>query len=238
MAAKAASARCCCCARPRADSSGPRTYAQRRQLGLLGVGLVWLCLLGGVLGVQAAPVDEIASRAFAIGGLKTPPRWELRAKDRPSYAQMIGWMSRGTGAERSVITLVGKRLRRGANLAEFSREVNGLNEDKTVQGLRVQTLEQRGWFSGQRVQVEASLLSPGSQKPQIMRQYLFINPPFGYVLTLLTTPEQLAARLRDLEDVAQGLQPLSEVDPEAALPAPGATPPARTPAETAPPRAL
>ena len=49
------------------------------------------------------------------------------------------------------------------------------------------------------------------EKAQVVRQLFFVNPPFGYVLTLVAPSDQAAARYRDLDDTAANLSPLTVV---------------------------
>ncbi len=178
------------------------------------------------LPARAGAPEEITRRDYAISGFKTPPRWELRPRDRANYPQLLAWAERSQGGERAVMTLVGKRLTEGTTLAQFAEQTRALRDSGRVQGLRSQVQRASLWPSGQRIQIDAQLVPVEGQRTQVMRQYLYVNPPFGYVLTLVAPPEQAAARLRDLDDTAQNLVPLP----------PAATPPPPAPvAPTTPP---
>src|SRR5262249_1452982 len=137
---------------------------QRRGLRLrtwlfgASLGAVGLCIALNVLG---SPVDEITRRDYAIAGFKPPPRWELLPRERPSYPQLLAWASRGQGAERAVITLTGKRLGPGMTLQQFAQEADGLRSRPGIANLRVQLQQAHGWFSGQRVVVDALLTPAG-----------------------------------------------------------------------------
>ena len=77
-----------------------------------------------------------------------------------------------------------------------------------ARNVRVQQQASAGWTFGQRAQVDAVLLPSATQRAQVVRQLIFVNTPFAYVLTLVTPQEQSQARLRDLDDTASGLVPL------------------------------
>ena len=81
-------------------------------------------------------------------------------------------------------------------------------QTRLFRSLRLLTQRAPLWPGGQRVQVDAQLVQPDGKRQQAMRQYLFLNPPFGYVLTVVAPIEQAAARFRDLEDAAADLIPL------------------------------
>jgi hypothetical protein len=160
------------------------------------------------------PADEVSRKDYGIGGFKPPPRWELLPRDRPSYPQLLATAMRGQGAERAVITLTAKRLPTGTSLQQFAQEVLGLRGRPQLQNLRTQLQPAFGWWGGQRVLVDATIAAAGeNKKPQAMRQLLFMNPPFGYVLTLIAPQDQAGARHRDLDDTAQNLLPLSTTQP-------------------------
>jgi hypothetical protein len=176
--------------------------------------------LGLALRSFGGPTDEITRKDYGIGGFKPPPRWELLPRERPSYPQLLATASRGQGTDRAVITLTGKRLPPGTSLTQFAQEAAGLRSRGQLQNLRTQLQPAFGWWGGQRVQVDALLVPPTPQSPkaekprtQAVRQLLFLNPPFGYVLTLVAPQEQAAARYRDLDDTAQNLVPLSTTPP-------------------------
>lgn len=201
-------------------------------LGLaLGVGLgLGLDRFGATVRIvpsaRAAAPEEISRRDYGIAGFKTPPRWELRPRDRANYPQLLAWAERVQGGDRAVMTLVGKRLPDGTTLAQFAEQSAALRDHGRIQGLRSQTQRASLWPGGQRVQLDAQLAGKDGQRAQIMRQYLYWNPPFGYVLTLVAPPEQAAARLRDLDDTAQNLTPLPpEAPPPPPLPSPRDEPP-------------
>lgn len=171
-------------------------------------------LCGLALRSFGGPADEITRKDYGIGGFKPPPRWELLPRERPSYPQLLATASRGQGSERAVITLTAKRLPAGTSLQQFAQEVLGLRSRAQVQNLRTQLVPAFGWWGGQRVQVDAVLAAAGvNKKPQAMRQLLFMNPPYGYVLTLVVAQDQASARYRDLDDTAQNLLPLSTTTP-------------------------
>jgi len=191
--------------------------------------MAWL--LGLALLARGASVDEALRREYAITGFKPPPRWELLPRERPSYPQLLGVASRGQGADRAVITLTAKRLAAGTTLQQFAQEAAALSSRPHLTNLRVQIATVGGWFGGQRAQIDAVILEQnGVKHPQAVRQLLFMNPPFGYVLTLVAPQEQAAARYRDLDDTVANLVPLSPASPPpdlgaAALPAaPSASP--------------
>lgn len=185
----------------------PRLTSRLALFFLLGVSGLALRSFGG-------PADEISRKDYGIGGFKPPPRWELLPRERPSYPQLLATASRGQGAERAVITLTAKRLPTGTGLQQFAQEVLGLRSRAQVQNLRTQLSPAFGWWGGQRVQVDATLTAAGpNKKPQAMRQLLFMNPPYGYVLTLVAPQDQVSARYRDLDDTAQNLLPLSTTAP-------------------------
>ena len=73
-------------------------------------GLLFGLVLGGGQRSVAGPQDEVTRRDWGVAGFRAPPRWELLPNDRPSYPQLLAWASRGEGADRAVITLIGKRL--------------------------------------------------------------------------------------------------------------------------------
>ena len=180
----------------------------------------------------AGPQEEIFRRDYAISGFKLPPRWDARPRDRASYPQLLAWAGRGQGTDQAIITLVGKRLPPHTTMAAFVDETLSLKTQPRVQNLRLLPQRAAGWFGGMRMQVDAQLAPSGTSRAQVLRQYMFMNPPFGYVLTLVAPAEQAAARYRDLEDTADSLAPLQVSD---ALPLPppvGTTPP---PPTTTPP---
>ena len=183
----------------------------------------------------AAPQDEISRRDFAISGFKPPPRWEVLPNERRSYPQLLAWASRSEGDQRSVITLVGKRLAQGATLKEMIDETAALSAFPRAQNLRLQQQFSPGWTSNQRVQLDAVLAATKSQHAQTLRQFFYLNAPFAYVLTLVCPQEQAAARYRDLEDTAANLVPLPTTTPAVIPPVPAAAPPATAPAAIAPP---
>lgn len=182
----------------------------------------------------AAPQDEITRRDFAIGGFKPPPRWEVLPRERRSYPQLLAWASRGEGAERSVLTLVGKRLPRGATLTTIIEEAAALRDYPRAKNVRVQPQFSVGWTANQRVQLDALLLPTKTQPAQVLRQLIYMNAPFAYVLTLVCPQEQAAVRYRDLDDTAGGLTPLS-VTEAAAIVSPPVVPPPPPPPGTPPP---
>ncbi len=187
--------------------------------------VAFVLTLGLTLSVLGSPVDEITRRDYAIAGFKPPPRWELLPRERPSYPQLLAWASRGQGADRAVITLTGKRLGPGVTLQQFAQEADGLRSRPRLEHLRVQLQQANGWFTGQRVVVDATLTGAGAgQHPQVIRQLMFLNPPFGYVLTLVAPQDQGPARYRDLDDTASSLIPLAVLLPaDAGSPSDGGT---------------
>lgn len=207
----------------------------------LGTGIL-VALLGAVTGQKgrppgiasawAAPQDEISRRDFAISGFKPPPRWEVLPNERRSYTQLLAWASRGDGPERSVITLVGKRLPRGATLKTMIDEALALREDPRARNVRAQLQLSPGWTPNQRVQLDAQLAATKTQRAQVLRQLIYMNPPFAYVLTLVCPQEQAPARYRDLDDTAANLIPLP-VAPAGSPPLPSAVAPAPVPGSSA-----
>jgi hypothetical protein len=165
---------------------------------------------------RASSPEDVARREYAITGFRPPARWELLPRDRPSYPQLLGYTSRGQGAERAVITLVGKRLAPGTTLQQFAAEATQLAEAPRLTNLRMQPQPASGFTGGQRIQVDAVIAAEGEgQRPRVLRQFLLMNQPFGYVLTLIAPQDQAAARYRDLDDTLGSLAP---------LPTQGATP--------------
>jgi hypothetical protein len=106
------------------------------------------------------------------------------------------------------MTLVAKRLVPGTTLQQLARDAGGVAEMPRARNVRVQQQASAGWTFGQRAQVDAVLLPSATQRAQVVRQLIFVNTPFAYVLTLVTPQEQSQARLRDLDDTASGLVPL------------------------------
>lgn len=192
---------------------------------------------GGSIG-WAAPQDEISRRDFGISGFKPPPRWEVLPSERRSYPQLLAWASRGEGQDRAVITLVGKRLPSGATLKTMIDEALALRDDPRARNVRAQLQLSPGWTPNQRVQLDALLAQTKTQHAQVLRQLIYLNAPFAYVLTLVCPQEQAAARYRDLDDTAANLIPISTAPakpPAAAAPAP--PPPSPAPAGAATPTA-
>ena len=189
---------------------------------LLGAGLPkWLATPSlPWLQVQSAVADEVIRRDYAIAGFKTPPRWELRPRDRSSYPQLLAWAERQQAGERAVMTLVGQRLPTGTTLQSFAERAAKLDKQVRLNSLRLITQRAPLWPGGQRVQVDAQLVPQEGKRAQAMRQYLFLNPPFGYVLTVVAPIEQAAARFRDLEDAAADLVPLAPDSDKVDRPAP------------------
>jgi hypothetical protein len=192
--------------------------------------LLYLLLYLRTLSALAGPQDEITRRDFAIGGFKPPPRWEVLPRERQSYPQLLAWASSGETTDRAVITLVGKRVPHGTTLQTFLAESTALREYPRAQNVRVQVQFSKGWPTNQRLQIDATLGTAGAktQRPQVLRQFIYLNPPFGYVLTLVAPQEQAAARYRDLDDTTANLVPLPP------LPAASQTAPAQAPAPAAP----
>ncbi len=206
-----------------------------QQVGMFGqkVGrfLGWVALTFVALAsLQAGP--ELRSREWAIGEFKPPPRWEVTPRERPSYPQLIAWASRGDGSERAVISLVGKRVAPGTTVRELLPEASAIKGWPRVDNVRVQILSTLGWTTGWtgnlRLQVDAVLTATERERAQVVRQYLFLNGPIAYTMTLVAPLEQATARLRDLDDTASNLVPLDHL----AQAATQATPPA--PARTVP----
>lgn len=175
--------------------------------------------------VAAAPQEEVVRPDWGIAGFKPPPRWVVQPRDRQSYPQLLAWASRGDGAERAVITLVGKRLPAGTSLQAFANERQALKAWPRLANLRAQVQSGIGWSlgsgTGPRIQVDAQLTAGKGQRAQVVRQLYFMNPPLGYVLTLVAPAEQASARYRDLDDTEVALMPL----PGSAVPAPVLPPP-------------
>lgn len=196
----------------------------------------WLpSLLGAVLTVGLAwPLragPELRSREWAIDGFKPPPRWEVTPRERASYPQLIAWASRGDGIDRAVISLVGKRVAPGTTVRELLPEAWLLKSAPRVENVRVQMLSTLGWTTGWtgnlRVQVDALMAATQRERAQVVRQYLFLNGPIAYTMTLVCPQEQATARLRDLDDTAANLVPLETST--APLPAPVPAPRASQP---------
>lgn len=177
-------------------------------------------LMLAVGSASAASAEEVVRRDYAISGFKTPPRWELRSRDRGSYPQLLAWAERVQGGERAVMTLVGQRVPVGTTLQTFGEQTAALRKQGRVSSLRVMAQRAAQWPGGQRLQVDAQLVVQEGQRPQVLRQYLFLNPPFGYVLTVVTPVEQAVARFRDLEDTAADLVPLPPEPEKSDRPAP------------------
>lgn len=167
-------------------------------------------VLLGVSQLWAGP--ELRSREWAIDGFKPPPRWEVTPRDRPSYPQLIAWASRSDGPERAVISLVGKRVATGTTVRELLPEADAIKRWPRVENVRVQMLSTLGWAPGWtgnlRLQVDAVLAQSGKERAQVIRQYLFLNGPIAYTMTLIAPIEQATARLRDLDDTASSLIPI------------------------------
>ena len=208
---------------------------QGRRLG-------WVLLAVLAIGVPA-PLwagPELRSREWAIDGFKPPPRWEATPRERPSYPQLIAWASRGDGPERAVISLVAKRVAAGTTVRELLPEAWSLKSWPRIENVRVQVLSTMGWSAGftgnLRVQVDAVLPATQRERAQVVRQYLFLNGPIAYTMTLVAPAEQAAARLRDLDDTASNLVPLETAPSPPASPAPPSpTPPSPTPPSPTPP---
>ena len=175
----------------------------------------------------AAPQDEISRRDFGISGFKPPPRWEVLPSERRSYPQLLAWASRGEGAERAVITLIGKRLPNGGTLKSMIDEALVLRDDPRARNVRAQLQLSPGWSPNQRVQLDGILVATKTQQAQVLRQLIYLNAPFAYVLTLVCPQEQAAARYRDLDDTAANLIPISIAPP--ASPGPQPSPPPSAP---------
>lgn len=179
----------------------------------------------GLASGWAAPQDEISRRDFGISGFKPPPRWEVLPSERRSYPQLLAWASRGEGPDRAVITLIGKRLPAGGTLKSMIDEALVLREDPRARNVRAQLQLSPGWTPNQRVQLDGLLVATKTQQAQVLRQLIYLNAPFAYVLTLVCPQEQAAARYRDLDDTAANLIPI------AVTPAASAGPPPPPPAQ-------
>ena len=163
-----------------------------QQVGMFGqkVGgfLGWVALTFVALAsLQAGP--ELRSREWAIGEFKPPPRWEVTPRERPSYPQLIAWASRGDGSERAVISLVGKRVAPGTTVRELLPDASAIKGWPRVDNVRVQILSTLGWTTGWtgnlRLQVDAVLTATERERAQVVRQYLFLNGPIAYTMTLV-----------------------------------------------------
>ncbi len=187
---------------------------------IVGFTQPWNAAQRGLRTAVAASAEEVVRRDYAIAGFKTPPRWDLRPRDRSSYPQLLAWAERLQNSERAVMTLVGERVAPGTTLQSFAEKTAALRSQARIKNLRLLTQRAAAWPGGQRIQVDAQLVAQEGQRPQLLRQYLFLNPPFGYVLTVVTPVEQAAARFRDLEDTAADLVPLSPEPDRADRPAP------------------
>jgi hypothetical protein len=192
--------------------------AARRVAALCGL-LVALVLGDGQRSV-AGPQDEITRRDWGIAGFRAPPRWELLPNDRPSYPQLLAWASCGEGTERSVITLVARRVPAGTTHESLLNEARALklSRAETVQARLEREVTQR------RVLVDAELLPTKTERRQVLRQMLLLNPPFAYALTLVAPFEQRQARQRDLEETAGNLVFLTP-EREEVVPRPPPPPP-------------
>ncbi|MFO0576659.1 MAG: hypothetical protein U1A78_21855 [Polyangia bacterium] len=202
-----------------------RARPARRVAALCG--LVFVLVLGGQRSV-AGPQDEITRRDWGIAGFRAPPRWDLLPNDRPSYPQLLAWASRGEGTERSVITLVARRVPAGTTHDSLLNEARALKlgRAESVQVKLEREVTQR------RVLVEAELLPTKTERRQVLRQILLLNPPFAYALTLVAPFEQRQARQRDLEETASNLIMMAPEREEAPRPPP---PPAPPPDAASPP---
>ncbi len=181
----------------------------------------------------AAPQDEISRRDFGISGFKPPPRWEVLPSERRSYPQLLAWASRGEGADRAVITLIGKRLPAAGTLKSMIDEALVLRDDPRARNVRAQLQLSPGWTPNQRVQLDGLLVATKTQQAQVLRQLIYLNAPFAYVLTLVCPQEQAAARYRDLDDTAANLIPISVAPPASPSPPPGPPPPSPPPPSSA-----
>ncbi|HND09659.1 MAG TPA: hypothetical protein PKL17_21485 [Pseudomonadota bacterium] len=181
-----------------------------RRLTLLGV-----LAMGLFFAVHLHAGPELRSREWAIDGFRPPPRWDLTPRDRPSYPQLIAWASRGDGSERAVISLVGKRVAAHTTIRDLLPEAQAIKSAPQIENVRIQVLSTLGWTTGWtgnvRIQVDANLPAQGKDRARVVRQYLFLNGPVAYTMTLVAPLEQATARLRDLDDTAANLVP---IDPE------------------------
>lgn len=162
---------------------------------------------------SSGPQDEISRRDWGIAGFRPPPRWDLLPRDRSSYPQLLAWASRGEGTERSVITLVARRVPLSTTYESL------LSEARALKVRRAETVLVRldREVAQRRVLVEADLQPTNNERRQALRQILLLNPPFAYVLTLVAPHEQRQARQRDLEEIVANLSFLPP--PESELPA-------------------
>lgn len=194
------------------------------RLGRLGR-LLQLVLIAAIVAgswrASGGPQDEITRRDWGIAGFRAPPRWEMLPHDRSSYPQLLAWASRGEGADRSIITLVARRVPSGTTYETLQTEARALKlrRAETVQVRVDRELVQR------RVLVEADLQPTSTERRQVMRQLLLLNPPFAYALTLLAPYEQRQARQRDLEEIVNSLTLLTPEAPPPAAPPPPPPPP-------------
>lgn len=200
-----------------------------RQLGVRTRRWLWLGAIGVSLLMSARLFagPELRSREWAIDGFKPPPRWEVTPRDRPSYPQLIAWASRGDGSERAVISLVAKRVAPQTTVRDLLPDAQAIKGWPQIENVRVQLLSTLGWTTGWtgnlRLQVDANLPAVAKERARVVRQYLFLNGPIAYTMTLVAPTEQATARLRDLDDTAANLIPLDPMG--ASLGPPVATPP-------------
>lgn len=218
-----------------AGSSGSETALSARSALPRRLRTVAALIVAASLGwswlASSGPQDEVSRRDWGIAGFRPPPRWDLLPRDRSSYPQLLAWASRGEGTERSVITLVARRVPMGTTYESLLREARELKvrRAETVQVRLDREIAQR------RILVEADLLPTNNERRQALRQILLLNPPFAYALTLVAPHEQRQARQRDLEEIVSNLSLLPPPESElAALPKPappdGGEPPQPGPA--------
>lgn len=143
-----------------------------------------------------APQEKGAKRAPIA--LKPPPSWVLQPADRVTYPQLLAWASRGDGGERSVMTLVGKRLGKDLSVQDFAKENAALGE----RGLGNSRSQPQVVEGVHRVQRDAIL--EGVPR-RVVRQLFYLSGGSGLVLTLVAPQSQALPRQRDLEDTAANL---------------------------------
>ena len=121
----------------------------------------------------------------------------------------------------SVITLVARRVPAGTTHESLLSEAKALKlgRAESVQVKLEREVTQR------RVLVDAELLPTKTERRQVLRQILLLNPPFAYALTLVAPFEQRQARQRDLEETASNLTMLAPEREEAPRPPPAPPPP-------------
>jgi hypothetical protein len=143
--------------------------------------------------------------------------------DRLAYPQLLAQAIRSQGAgsgagERSVMTLIGKRLAPGTKVQRFAMTSAAPLASGPLKNIRWQIQAIDGW-GGYRVQLDAALDSPS----RVVRQFFYVCGANGYVVTLIAPQPQAIPRLRDLEDTVSNLTCLPPA-PDSASPGPDPAP--------------